>query len=76
MAMNTGGFDSMQRQLEAELRSLSSESKRRNSTIRHASDKSIEILKRVHSFEELERHPDFALPFVLACQSRNAKMTG
>ena len=75
MAMNTGGFDSMQRQLEAELRSLSSESKRRNSTIRHASDKSIEILKRVHSFEELERHPDFALPFVLACQSRNAKMT-
>ena len=65
----------MQRQLEAELRSLSSESKRRNSSIRHASDKSIEILKRVHNFGELERHPDFVLPFVLACQSRNAKMT-
>ncbi|CAI4049305.1 Mon2p SKDI_14G0360 [Saccharomyces kudriavzevii IFO 1802] len=75
MTMNTGGFSSMQKQLEAELRSLSSESKRRNSTIRHASDKSVEILKRVHSFEELERHPDFVLPFVLACQSRNAKMT-
>ncbi|EJS42111.1 mon2p [Saccharomyces arboricola H-6] len=75
MTMNTGGFSSMQKQLEAELRSLSSESKRRNSTIRHASDKSVEILKRVHSFEELERHPDFVQPFVLACQSRNAKMT-
>ncbi|QID87504.1 Endocytosis and vacuole integrity protein [Saccharomyces pastorianus] len=73
--MNTGGFTSMQKQLEAELRSLSSESKRRNSAIRHASDKSVEILKRVHNFDELERHPDFVLPFILACQSRNAKMT-
>ncbi|CAR21079.1 Mon2p [Lachancea thermotolerans CBS 6340] len=62
-------------ELFTELHALSAESKRRSSEVRHASDKSIEILKTVHEFEDLPRHPDFVTPFVLSCASKNAKLT-
>ncbi|SCU97375.1 LAME_0F19460g1_1 [Lachancea meyersii CBS 8951] len=68
-------FEKFAQQLFRELHALSTESKRRNSDIKHASDTSQEILKVVNSFDELLRHPDFVLPFVLSCASRNAKLT-
>ncbi|AEY96780.1 FAEL204Cp [Eremothecium gossypii FDAG1] len=68
-------FTSTVRQLTQDLHALASESKRRNSEVKHASDRSLQILRIVHSFEELERHPDFILPFVLSCKSGNAKFT-
>lgn len=71
----TTSFSNFLHQLDSDLHTLSSESKRRNSEIKHASDKSIEILKTVHNFEDLTRHPDFVVPFVLSCSSRNAKFT-
>ncbi|CCD22767.1 Mon2p NDAI_0A06120 [Naumovozyma dairenensis CBS 421] len=73
--MQVAKFTSFRKQLDQELHSLSSESKRRNSTIKHASDKSIDILKTIQNIEELVRHPDFVTPLVLACSSRNAKLT-
>lgn len=71
----TTSFAIFSRQLTSDLHSLSSESKRRNSEIRHASEKSLDILKTVHSFEDLLRHPDFVVPFILSCSSRNPKFT-
>ncbi|AET39004.1 Mon2p Ecym_3526 [Eremothecium cymbalariae DBVPG len=68
-------FAIVSRQLYQDLNALSSESKRRNSEVKHASDKSLQILRIVHSFQELERHPDFVHPFVLSCKSGNAKFT-
>ncbi|AGO12157.1 AaceriAEL204Cp [[Ashbya] aceris (nom. inval.)] len=68
-------FTTTARQLTQDLHALASESKRRNSEVKHASDRSLQILRMVHSFEELERHPDFVLPFVLSCKSGNAKFT-
>lgn len=68
-------FGKFTEQLYAELHALSTESKRRNSDVKHASDKSIEILKTIHNFEDLPRHPDFVTPFVLSCASKNAKLT-
>ncbi|GAV52810.1 hypothetical protein ZYGR_0AI00920 [Zygosaccharomyces rouxii] len=75
MAALGGEFGSFWKLLNTELHSLSSESKKRNTAIRNASDKSIEILKVVHSYEELSRHPDFIIPFVMSCGSKNAKLT-
>ena len=71
----TNQFSILQKQLDAELHSLSSESKRRNPQIKTASDKSIKILKTVHNSDDLLRHPDFVVPFILASSSRNAKLT-
>lgn len=68
-------FPVLKKQLETELHSLATESKRRNSEVKHASDKSLGILGTVHSQEELLRHPDFVTPLVLACASRNPKLT-
>ena len=68
-------FPVLKKQLETELHSLATESKRRNSEVKHASDKSLGILGTVHSQEELLRHPDFVAPLVLACASRNPKLT-
>ncbi|AQZ11435.1 MON2 (YNL297C) [Zygosaccharomyces parabailii] len=75
MAAIGGEFSSFWKQVNAELHALSSESKKRNSGIKNASDKSIEILKVVHSYEELSRHPDFVAPLVMSCSSKNAKLT-
>lgn len=75
MAALGGEFGSFWKLLNTELHSLSSESKKRNTAIRNASDKSIEILKVVHNYEELSRHPDFIIPFVMSCASKNAKLT-
>ncbi|GMM57326.1 Mon2 protein [Maudiozyma humilis] len=75
MSVATNQFSVLQRQLDAELHTLASESKRRNSQIKNASDKSIKILKTVHSASDLLRHPDFVVPFTLASSSRNAKLT-
>lgn len=75
MSVGTFSFIDFQRQLDADLHSLSTESKRRNAEIKQASDKSIEILKRVKNIDELERHPDFVVPFIMACSSGNAKLT-
>ncbi|KAG0672213.1 hypothetical protein C6P45_003688 [Maudiozyma exigua] len=71
----TNQFSILQKQLDAELHTLSSESKRRNPQIKTASDKSIKILKTVHNSSDLLRHPDFVVPFILASSSRNAKLT-
>ncbi|SCU80784.1 LAFA_0C01134g1_1 [Lachancea sp. 'fantastica'] len=68
-------FEKFKHQLFRELHVLSTESKRRSTEIKHASDKSQEILKVVNSFDDLLRHPDFVAPFVLSCASRNAKLT-
>ncbi|AMD20322.1 HDL422Cp [Eremothecium sinecaudum] len=68
-------FSAISNQLSQDLHSLSSESKRRNSEVKRASDKSLQIIRIVHSFEELERHPDFVIPFVLSCKSGNPKFT-
>ncbi|CAL9738070.1 protein Mon2p [Monosporozyma servazzii] len=68
-------FATLHKQLDTELHNLASESKRRNSQVKQACDKSLKILKTVHNNHELTRHPDFVLPFILACSSRNAKLT-
>ncbi|CDO91859.1 unnamed protein product [Kluyveromyces dobzhanskii CBS 2104] len=68
-------YMALSEQLGRDLQSLASESKRRSSDIKHACDKSVEILKRSHSEQELMRHPDFIDPFVSACLSGNAKLT-
>ncbi|SCU91056.1 LAMI_0E04566g1_1 [Lachancea mirantina] len=68
-------FTTLSHQLTSDLQTLASESKRRNSEIRYASEKSIKILKTVHSFQELSRHPDFVSPFIQSCSSKNAKCT-
>lgn len=68
-------FNALWKQLYGELQALSSEAKKRNSAIKQASEKSIEILKTVHNYEELSRHPDFVAPFIMSCSSNNAKLT-
>lgn len=75
MSRSTSSFGSFKKQLDTDLHSLATESKRRSSEVKDASNKSIEILKIVQAVEELENHPDFVVPFVLACKTRNAKMT-
>ena len=68
-------FKSLSEQLLRDLQTLASESKRRSSDIKQACEKSIEILKRSHSVQDLSRHPDFVDPFISACMSGNAKLT-
>lgn len=70
-----GSFVALSEQLVRDLQTLASESKRRSSDIKQACEKSIEILQRSHSEEELVRHPDFVDPFITACLSGNAKLT-
>ncbi|ODV83509.1 hypothetical protein CANARDRAFT_29953 [[Candida] arabinofermentans NRRL YB-2248] len=77
---------SLVQQLASDLATLSSESKRRNSDIRYASDKSLEVLKTFQAvpdktkdesafLKSLAKNPDFINPFLLSCQSKNAKFT-
>lgn len=68
-------FGEFTNELIHDLQILGSESKRRNSDIKQSCEKSIEILKRSHTAEELKRHPDFVDPFTAACMSDNAKLT-
>ncbi|KAG7841235.1 hypothetical protein KL941_005332 [Ogataea angusta] len=68
--------------LSADLAALVAETKRKNTDIRHAADKSLETLKAGQGKDEkaflksLSQNPDFINPFLLACQSKNAKLTG
>ncbi|CCE61140.1 hypothetical protein TPHA_0A00550 [Tetrapisispora phaffii CBS 4417] len=71
----TATFEASKKLLLSNLGLLSNESKRRDNEIHQASDKSIEILKTVKSIDELRRHPDFILPFIIATSSGNAKLT-
>ncbi|CCF56269.1 hypothetical protein KAFR_0A08350 [Kazachstania africana CBS 2517] len=75
MSAVSAQFSSLYKQLDTGLHSLSSEAKRRNSEVKHASEKSLKILKTVHDSGDFLRHPDFVVPFVLACSSRSAKLT-
>lgn len=68
-------FNAFQKQLNSELQVLSSEAKKRSSGIKQASDKSIEILRIVRSYEDLSRYPSFLAPFLMSCSSKNAKLT-
>ncbi|KAG7877200.1 hypothetical protein KL935_004902 [Ogataea polymorpha] len=68
--------------LSADLAALVAETKRKNTDIRHAADRSLETLKSGQGKDEraflksLSQNPDFINPFLLACQSKNAKLTG
>ncbi|KAL3233143.1 Protein MON2 [Nakaseomyces bracarensis] len=75
MSRSTSSFALFKKQLDTDLHTLANESRRRSVEVKEASSKSIEILKTVQAVNELENHPDFVVPFVLACKTRNAKMT-
>ncbi|ODV98113.1 hypothetical protein PACTADRAFT_598 [Pachysolen tannophilus NRRL Y-2460] len=67
-------------QLNLELTNLISESKRKNSDIKHAAEKSLEALKAYSAktsetefVKGLSKNPDFITPFLLACRTRNTK---
>lgn len=68
-------FNTFWKQLNSELQTLSSEAKKRSAAIRVASDRSLEILRSVRSYEELSQHREFVTPFVMSCSSKNAKLT-
>ncbi|KIV78642.1 hypothetical protein PV11_06275 [Exophiala sideris] len=66
--------------LQSELTSLISESKRRYNDVRTAAEQSFSDLKAISVTSETQlagdllRRPQFIDPFVLACQSKNAKL--
>ncbi|THC98921.1 hypothetical protein EYZ11_001558 [Aspergillus tanneri] len=68
--------------LQAELLNLIQESKRRNSDLRNSAEESLNELKSLPSTSEaqisadLVRKPKFVDPFILACHSRHAKLSG
>ncbi|KAH0368934.1 hypothetical protein KCU65_g3792, partial [Aureobasidium melanogenum] len=68
--------------LQAELTSLAQEAKRKNPEIRTAAEKSLQDLKSLPSTSEqqlaadLSRRPNFIDPFLLACNTQNAKYAG
>ncbi|KAG9844033.1 hypothetical protein KCU63_g10836, partial [Aureobasidium melanogenum] len=68
--------------LQAELTSLAQEAKRKNPEIRTAAEKSLQDLKSLPSTSEqqlaadLSRRPTFVDPFLLACNTQNAKYAG
>ncbi|EER23470.1 HEAT repeat containing protein [Coccidioides posadasii C735 delta SOWgp] len=65
---------------QGELSTLIQESKRKNSDLRNAAEKSLGELKAVPSTSEVQlaadlvRRPQFANPFILACHTRHAKL--
>ncbi|GMM35480.1 Mon2 protein [Saccharomycopsis crataegensis] len=69
--------------LSTDLSSLISESRRRNSEIKHAAESSLNILKSYDPSKQKEQdflhyltqEPNFITPFILSCQSRNAKFS-
>ncbi|KAI9653306.1 MAG: hypothetical protein M1821_007630 [Bathelium mastoideum] len=68
--------------LSNELTNLISESKRKNTDLRNAADKSLQDLKALPSTSEqqlaadLARRPNFVNPFLLACSTRNSRLAG
>ncbi|KAM5470176.1 Endocytosis and vacuole integrity protein [Microsporum audouinii] len=66
--------------LQAELSNLIQESKRKHSDLRNAAEQSLAELKALPSTSEsqlaadLARKPQFARPFVLACQTRHTRL--
>lgn len=75
MSRAGASFAVFNKQLDADLHALVAEARRRNSEVKEASHKSIEILKTIKTINDLENHPDFVVPFALACKTKNAKMT-
>lgn len=69
--------------LSSDLSSLISESRRRNNEIKHATEYSLNILKKYDTSQlseadfirQLTQEPNFITPFILSCQSRNAKFS-
>ncbi|EME50376.1 hypothetical protein DOTSEDRAFT_69034 [Dothistroma septosporum NZE10] len=65
-----------------ELSHLSSEAKRKNADLRSAADKALQELKSLPSTSEtqlaadLSRRPTFIEPFLIACNTKNAKFAG
>lgn len=68
--------------LANELSTLVSESKRKQSDLRHAAEKSLQELKSLSVTSEqqlaadLSRRPDFVEPFLLACATHTPKLAG
>ncbi|EAW10636.1 putative endosomal peripheral membrane protein (Mon2) [Aspergillus clavatus NRRL 1] len=70
--------------LQTELLNLIQESRRKNSDLRNAAEESLNDLKALPSTSEaqisaggdLVRKPKFVDPFILACHSRHAKLSG
>ncbi|KAH8598999.1 endosomal peripheral membrane protein-like protein [Bisporella sp. PMI_857] len=68
--------------LSNELSNLIQESKRKNSELRNAAEKSLEELKGLRSTSEaqiaadLTQRPNFVTPFLIACGTKNVKFTG
>ncbi|EFR03727.1 hypothetical protein MGYG_06723 [Nannizzia gypsea CBS 118893] len=66
--------------LQAELSNLIQESKRKHSDLKNAAEQSLSELKALPSTSEaqlaadLARKPQFSRPFVLACQTRHARL--
>ncbi|KAH3898717.1 Mon2p SCDLUD_005041 [Saccharomycodes ludwigii] len=72
--MNNDTFYDLAKKLANDLQLLANDSKRRNPEIRRTSEKSFEILKTCKSHQDLQRHPDFIVPFLLSCSSKNVKL--
>ncbi|KAK2755931.1 hypothetical protein FQN54_005727 [Arachnomyces sp. PD_36] len=68
--------------LQTELSNLIQESKRKNADLKHAAEQSLGELRALPSTSEqqlaadLVRKPHFAKPFILACHSKHAKLSG
>ncbi|KAH3679483.1 hypothetical protein WICMUC_000928 [Wickerhamomyces mucosus] len=71
-------------QLSTEVSNLISESRRRNNEIKHASERSLAVLKsftpkesitELQFLKGLSSNPDFVTPFLLSCSSKNAKFS-
>ncbi|WEW60701.1 Endocytosis and vacuole integrity protein [Emydomyces testavorans] len=66
--------------LQGELSTLIQDSKRKNSDLRNAAERSLNELKALSSTSEAQlaadliRRPQFAKPFLLACHTRHAKL--
>ncbi|KAI5819735.1 hypothetical protein BZA77DRAFT_303393 [Pyronema omphalodes] len=65
--------------LQNELNNLVQEAKRKNSDLRHATEKSLQELKSIAHVPdisaELSNRPGFLSPFLIACGTRNAKFS-
>ncbi|KAF8534392.1 hypothetical protein BDD12DRAFT_860683 [Trichophaea hybrida] len=65
--------------LQNELTNLVQEAKRKNSDLRHATEKSLQELKSIAHVPDIEaelsNRPSFLSPFLIACGTRNAKFS-
>ncbi|KAI9730301.1 MAG: hypothetical protein M1818_008204 [Claussenomyces sp. TS43310] len=68
--------------LNSELSNLIQESKRKQTDLRNAAEKSLDDLKSLRATSEaqlatdLSQRPNFITPFIIACNTKNAKFTG